>query len=323
MKNANRKMVRGIAVPPLPGLRSSVGLHVRRLCVTTTRPPGGLRIASVNDCYELHNLPRLRALIEHRRREQAASTSDAVFLSTVNGDFVSPSILSGMDGGRGMVSVLNHVGVSHVCLGNHEADVRHLLPRPPCVPAPYPCLAAGLLAHPEVDGSISSPQIKLNELTSRIQEFGGVWLNSNLPKFESHAVPYDLVRVPASDGAFVNVGLLGLLSSEPGVFRHNKFRGIPIDDVVEAAERWGRTLREEHGAIAIIALTHQSISADEALAASGHVDLILGGHEHEVLPSHSPTLPPSHPHTLPPAHPHTRTLAHPCDTSHPHPHPSP
>ena len=162
-------------------------------------------------------------------------------MTTLNGDFVSPSILSGMDAGQGMVSVLNQLPISHCCLGNHEAD------------------------------------IKLDQLVERTLEFGGKWLNSNIPSLVCHSSPYDLVRVTTDDGQSVLVGVIGLLTSETGTFRNDKFRGIPIDDTIEAAGRWSRVLRDEHGVEAIIALTHQSIHADEALAASGHVDLILGG----------------------------------------------
>jgi len=60
-------------------------------------------------------------------------------------------------------------------------------------------------------------------------------------------------------------------------------RGLSIQPVLEAAQRWADKLRRDHGVSHVIALTHQSLAADEALARSGAVDLILGGHEHEVM----------------------------------------
>ena len=50
---------------------------------------------------------------------------------TMGGDFLAPSLLSAIDGGAGMVRVMNEIGVTHVCFGNHEADVpsRMLLQR--------------------------------------------------------------------------------------------------------------------------------------------------------------------------------------------------
>ena len=76
-----------------------------------------LRIVSINDVYELTNLPRLRTLV------RSVTSPDVRTLTFVNGDFLSPSLLSSMDKGRSMVQCLNRVPVTHVCFGNHEGDV--------------------------------------------------------------------------------------------------------------------------------------------------------------------------------------------------------
>src|SRR6478672_1658733 len=78
-----------------------------------------LRIVGVNDVYSLENLPRLRTLVEHHRTTDPAD----VFLVTLAGDFLSPSILSSLDAGRGMVECMKMVGVTHAIFGNHEDDV--------------------------------------------------------------------------------------------------------------------------------------------------------------------------------------------------------
>ncbi len=78
-----------------------------------------LRIVAVNDVYTLENLPRLRTLVEHHRTTDPAD----VFLVTLAGDFVGPSILSSLDAGRGMVDCMRMVGVTHAIFGNHEDDV--------------------------------------------------------------------------------------------------------------------------------------------------------------------------------------------------------
>ncbi len=80
-----------------------------------------LRIVAVNDVYSLENLPRLRTLVERARTVDPADE----LLVTVSGDFLSPSILSSLDAGRGMVDCLNGVGVTHVTFGNHEDDLEH------------------------------------------------------------------------------------------------------------------------------------------------------------------------------------------------------
>lgn len=79
-----------------------------------------LRIVSINDVYSLQNLPRLKTLIAKVRSEGAADDRLLVILA---GDFLSPSLLSSLDAGRGMVDCLNALGLTHIILGNHEDDL--------------------------------------------------------------------------------------------------------------------------------------------------------------------------------------------------------
>lgn len=78
-----------------------------------------LRIVTINDVYVLDNFPRLRSLVRHHAETDPADA----FLVTLAGDFLSPSILSSLDSGRGMVDALNALGVTHVTFGNHEDDL--------------------------------------------------------------------------------------------------------------------------------------------------------------------------------------------------------
>ena len=59
----------------------------------------------------MNMLPRLRTLIKTRQAEAGG----APFSTVLCGDFVSPSILSGMDGGRAMVSALNRLPLNYCC----------------------------------------------------------------------------------------------------------------------------------------------------------------------------------------------------------------
>jgi hypothetical protein len=52
-----------------------------------------LRIVAFNDVYELANLPRLQSFLS-----SLSPSADAVLLA---GDFLSPSTLSALDGGKG------------------------------------------------------------------------------------------------------------------------------------------------------------------------------------------------------------------------------
>lgn len=85
----------------------------------SSRSPMKLRIVTFNDVYVLDNFPRLRSLL---CRHAEVDPADAL-LVTLAGDFLSPSILSSLDAGRGMVDALNALGVTHVTFGNHEDDL--------------------------------------------------------------------------------------------------------------------------------------------------------------------------------------------------------
>jgi hypothetical protein len=61
-----------------------------------------LRIVSINDVYELTNLPKLQSFLAQLNR-----VPNAVILA---GDFLSPSPLSSLDGGKGMVATLRAAG---------------------------------------------------------------------------------------------------------------------------------------------------------------------------------------------------------------------
>ena len=222
-----------------------------------------LRIVSVNDVYSLANLPKLKTLLT----EMAAKgePADCVALA---GDFVSPSTLSSLDSGAAMVDTLLGVGVTHVCFGNHEAD------------------------------------LKLPTLEQRVDEFvagGGVWLNSNIDDFPSTRTTK--CATLRSRCGRARVGLLGVISDEDGMFRDGTFKGLEISPVAPAVRSLAQRLDEID---ALVCLTHQSIENDVELvdaysnyvvAADVKADagteglaqrlaplaLIIGGHEHEPM----------------------------------------
>ena len=63
--------------------------------------------------YQLKNFPKLKTLID----EKTAGCANTMV--TLSGDFIAPSLLSALDQGAGMIAMLNKVGVTHVCFGNH------------------------------------------------------------------------------------------------------------------------------------------------------------------------------------------------------------
>jgi 5'-nucleotidase len=212
-----------------------------------------LRIVSINDVYALENLPRLATLIAAAEAGTAATAPgegapDRV-LVVLAGDFLAPSILSSLDGGRGMVECLNAVGVTHVTFGNHEDDV--------------PLLA----------------------LQARIGELHAKWLATNVHGFTPALPSSDVVEVSAPGGRSVKVGLVGVVMDDAAVYRDVPFGGARLEPPNEAVRRAGRELVEKAGCACVVAVTHQPLVDDRRLAAEAEalrVPLIVGGHEHTV-----------------------------------------
>lgn len=195
-----------------------------------------LGLISINDVYSLEHLPRLATLIAHHR----ANTPADRWLVVLAGDFIAPSVLSSLDGGRSMVRCLDALGVTHVVLGNHEDDV------------------------------------PVSELQARVREFHGVWLGTNVRGFDPPLPAFDVVEVGGK-----RVGLVGVVMDDANVYRRKPFGGVDLTRPNDAVVREATRLREHERCDTVIALTHQWISDDRALAQTGLVPLILGGHEHD------------------------------------------
>lgn len=194
-----------------------------------------LRIVAINDVYVLTHLPRLATLIDELRRDDP---TDAL-LVTLSGDFLAPSLLSSLDGGRGMVDCMNALGVTHVTLGNHEDE------------------------------------LEAADLRARLEELRAAVLVSNVRGLRLRAQASDVVAV----GPF-RVGLVGALEGDPTLYRREPFDGAVFEATSVGIAREASALRAA-GCAAVVALTHQPLRLDRALADAGLVDLVLGGHEHD------------------------------------------
>lgn len=202
-----------------------------------------LRIVCVNDVYLLDQLPRLRSLVSHHATVAPAD----LLLVTLAGDFLAPSLLSSLDRGAAMIDCLDAVPVTHVTFGNHEDDV------------PF------------------------ESLQQRAREFRGVWLNTNLRGFPVELPAHQCLTLTAPGGRTVNVGLVGVVSADPSLYRPAPFGGLLVAPANASAVAEAKRLLAE-GAGCVLALTHQAIADDRALAAQTEVrfPLIIGGHEHEA-----------------------------------------
>jgi len=162
-------------------------------------------------------------------------------LVVLAGDFVAPSLLSSLDAGRGMVDCLNDVGVTHVTFGNHEDD------------------------------------IAIAELHRRIEEFHGTWLATNV-RFDPRTKPTDVIDVQSAGGKS-RVGLVGVVTVDRPLYRDAPFGGAEVEDANAAALRATDELERE-GCACVVAITHQPIADDRALAKTSRFPAIIGGHEH-------------------------------------------
>lgn len=179
-----------------------------------------------------------------------------------SGDFLYPSSLSSIDKGRGHVAAIKASGVTHVCLGNHEADL-----------------------------PLKDVKLRLGELAQRKKV---TVVNSNVNSLGRYSKEMDVV---SSMCGRVKVGLVGFLSDESGMFRDGTFRGLQIDSIQSTYERMLQK-SDSVGVDSLVCLTHQSLGGDKKLAAymlatqPNFQGVILGGHEHvqiheKVSTSHS------------------------------------
>ncbi|GMH63560.1 hypothetical protein TrLO_g16009 [Triparma laevis f. longispina] len=191
------------------------------------------RLTTFNDCYTLQNLPRLTTYL-------ASNPSDAVVLA---GDFLSPSTLSSIDFGIGMISTLRASGVTHLSLGNHEAD------------------------------------FKLPLLSSRLKSFNktGKILNSNILGLKDVTCEVDVIK---KDG--LSICLHGYIGDEINMFRDGTFKGLKISPVFETFQKILSTHPSIslHIPLTHQSISYDILFAKK-IANLGITTIIVGGHEHE------------------------------------------
>jgi 2',3'-cyclic-nucleotide 2'-phosphodiesterase (5'-nucleotidase family) len=209
-----------------------------------------LRIIQINDVYELKNLPHFRTLVD------AHSEAPDEVVVLLAGDFLSPSLLSSLDAGRGMVECLNSCGITHVSIGNHETDV------------------------------------SMAELQKRIEHDSDFdWINTNLRDLDETlgvtTLPHAVIEVTSKNHhpTTKRVGLLGLLTDDPSLYTPEAFGGASIESVIPATEAYLSDVIDPLGMDLVVPMTHQRIPEDRAFMkhfGGERFPIILGGHDHEM-----------------------------------------
>ena len=199
-------------------------------------------ILTFNDVYRFaaHNgfggLPGISTMLKIERLHTKHS------LTCVNGDFLSPSLMSTITHGAHMVEIFNHIGVDLVVLGNHEFDFG---------------------THNVLD--------MLGR--SRFQ-----WLGANC--VDALGVPLtgkEQMRIETIDD--IKIGFFGVITPDTA-WLSKADDGVYFKPTLQTAKEMINRLKEE-GCEVFIAITHLSINEDRLLAQEcPELHCILGGHEH-------------------------------------------
>ena len=106
----------------LPGQASVIALGLLLGAVSAFAQRETLTILTINDVYEIAPVQGrggLAELMTMLKTERATATHH---MTTVNGDFLSPSLMSALLKGAQMIDLFNALGVDMVAFGNHEFD---------------------------------------------------------------------------------------------------------------------------------------------------------------------------------------------------------
>ena len=203
-----------------------------------------LTLLQINDVYQIspqRGAGGLAELMTLLKRERAGAEHH---LTTLGGDLISPSVMSGLTEGAQMVALMNAIRLDLAGFGNHEFDFGN------------------------------------DALEDRIAESEFTWLATNTLGADGAPFGGAKATVMREVGDF-KIGVFSLLTPETS---HLSSPGpdvtfLPLEAV---AEETAAALREA-GADIVIALTHLDIARDRALARAAGIDIVLGGHEHDPI----------------------------------------
>ncbi len=207
--------------------------------------PGRVTIAHINDVYEIESsrsgnggFAKIKTVVDRIKQE------DPETIFTHGGDFLSPSLMSGLFFGQQMIDALNAAGLDITTFGNHEFDFGD------------------------------------DVLKRRMAESRFIWLASNLLKNGKHY--HGSIRYLMKKVGCIEVGFIGLITEETKVIGGLSKETEILD--IYSASREVVTELKQNGANLIIALTHLDTDQDRQLARDvDDIDLILGGHDHSEL----------------------------------------
>lgn len=206
-------------------------------------------ILTFNDVYDIHpkvtglgGFANFQTILENERKKWKNT------FTTMNGDFLFPSILSTYDRAKHRIELLNSMGVDLVVLGNHEFDF--------------------------------GPQVVLD----RIKESKFPWLGANAYNLKGQYFSgKKQALIKEIDG--VKIGFFGIVTNDTPVLSSCENEVI-FTPITFTAKKMCKELKSM-GADVIVALTHLFIDEDLSLAREvPEIDVILGGHDHDPIMWH-------------------------------------
>lgn len=198
-----------------------------------------------NDVYELLPIKGWGGFAELMTvlKQERAKAEHSV--TTLGGDLISPSLMSGLTKGAQMIDLQNAVGLDLAVLGNHEFDFG-----------------------PEV-------------AKQRIAESKFPWLGTNVLGADGKPYGGAVATVMREIGGF-KIGFLGLLTPETEALS-TLGKEVRVAPFVESGAAAAKALKAQ-GADIVVALTHLTIAEDRELARKvKEIDLVLGGHDHDPI----------------------------------------
>jgi 5'-nucleotidase / UDP-sugar diphosphatase len=227
------------------GAAALLGALLAGLAAAAQAQNAQLTLLHINDVYEISPVKGQGGLAELMTLLRRERDGHQHTLTTVGGDFLAPSILSGLTKGAQMVDLFNAIGVDVVGFGNHEFDFG-----------------------PEV-------------LRQRIAEGHFAWVSSNVT--DSSGEPLrGTVTTLIKEVEDVRIGFLGLVTPHTAMLSSGGAEMHFAEPI--AAARAATAELKKAGANVVIALTHLEIEQDLALANDVKgIDVILGGHDHEPI----------------------------------------
>ena len=223
-----------------------------RLALAQAAQTTKLTFVLVNDIYQMNEdtgpdgkkrggFPRLATIVKAERAKAAQSGSRVIFAHA--GDTLSPSLMSGIDRGYHIISLLNMIPPDIFVPGNHEFDFGKEIFLQRMKEAKFPLYAANMR---DAKGAA-------------------------LPGFKDRTI---------FDVGGIKIGLTGAALTETAQLSSSG--DVKFSPLVASMQEQCKTLRSE-GADFVVTVVHAPRDQDMALFQSRAADLILTGHDHDLF----------------------------------------